>query len=297
MRIVYVVLFWLLVWVGKPFGGVRPRRITHWLARKAYGNAKVQPSDLRVYRDRYGLKFLLHPHFHIDYQIIAFGIFDDYLANYIDKHIREGSVCLDVGANMGIMGLYLARKVGPTGAVHCFEPVPHVFQRLEQHVKCNNMQSIVHLHRLALSNHSGKMSMSIADPDSINQGMGSIVSQGSGNLSARIDIDVATLDEFSLRMGWERLDFIKIDIQGAEPLFFEGAVRTLRKFRPDFVMEVSPEDLIGLGKTSRDLFRQIEEIGYKIFTLQHNGEIGGQLRADEIPENYASSGVLCRMAS
>lgn len=297
MRIIYATLFWLFAWLGRPFGGIKPRRITHWLARKAYGNVKIHPSDFRWYRDRYGIEFLLHPHFHIDYGIIAFGTHEPQIANYIDKNIRPGMICLDVGANMGIMGLYLARKTGPTGAVHCFEPVAKIYRRLEQHVERNNLRSIVDLHEFALSNHTGKISMSIADQDYTNQGMGSIVLHDTGALSTHIEINTMTLDEFALRMGLERLDFAKIDIQGAEPLFLEGGERTLTRFRPDLVMEVSPTDLAGLGKTSRDLFCQIEALGYKIFTIRDNGDIGVQLRPDQIPENYSSSGILCRAAT
>ncbi len=230
----------------------------------------------------------------MDYSIIAFGVYDPMLANFIDKHIRAGMVCLDVGANKGIIGLYLARKAGPTGAVHCFEPVPALVRRLEQHVERNNLGSIVKIHEFALSNHTGKILMSITDQDNANQGTGSIVSNGDVRLSPQIDIKTMTLDEFALRTGLERLDFVKVDIQGAEPLFLEGGACTLRKFHPDLVMEVSPQDLAGLGKTSRDLFRQIEELGYRIFAIQNNGDIGVQLRPDQIAESYSSSGVFCR---
>lgn len=296
MRMVYVVFFWLFVWLGRPFGGIRPRRITHWLARKAYGNMKVAPSDFRWYRDRYGLEFLLHPHYHMDYGIIAFGSHEPPIANFIDKHIQPGMVCLDVGANIGSIGLYLARKTGPTGAVHCFEPVPTNIHRLEQHIERNNFRSIVTNHNHALANRTGKISMSVADPNYTNQGMGSIVAQ-EDVLSAQIEINAMTLDDFALQMGLERLDFAKIDIQGAEPLFLEGGKDTLTRFHPDLLMEVSPGDLACMGKTSRDLFRQIESLGYKIYDIRDNGDIGAQLRSDQIPENYSSDGVLCRVTT
>ncbi len=295
MRFIYVVFFWLFVWVGRPLGGIRPRSITHWLARKAYGSVRVRPSDFRWYRDRYGIEFELHPHYHMDYSIIAFGFYESQIVNLVHKHVRPGMVCLDVGANIGLIGLHLARKTGPTGAVHCFEPVSNNVRRLEQHIERNNLQSIVRIHQYALSNCTGKILMSIADQDYTNQGMGSIVLQDD-LLSNQIEINAITLDAFAEQMGLDRLDFAKIDIQGAEPLFLEGGRRTLTRFHPDLVMEVSPTDLGALGKTSRDLLHQIESLGYRIFTIRSDGEIGVQLHSDQIPEHYASSGVLCRAA-
>ncbi len=293
----YATAFQLLARVGKPFGGIPPRRITHWLARKAYGKRKVFASDFRWHRDRYDNEFLVHPHFLIDYNIIAFGIYDPQTANYIDKHVRPGMVCLDVGANIGVVSLHLARRTGVTGVVHCFEPVPHVFRRLQQHVERNQFQSIVRLHAIALSDQTGTISMSITDEDSSNQGIGSVALQNDDALDGRIDVRTMTLDEFAETSRLERLDFAKIDIQGAEPLFLQGGERTLARFRPDLLMEVESTYLAALGKSSADLLRQVESMGYAVFALRDDGGIGDRLRPDEISPDFSSYAIVCRAAT
>jgi hypothetical protein len=63
----YRSLYWLFVLVGRPFGGIRPRRITHWLQGRGFGAVKPATSDFRWYRDDDGHEWLLHPHFHIDH--------------------------------------------------------------------------------------------------------------------------------------------------------------------------------------------------------------------------------------
>ena len=147
----FKLLFWLFVYAGRPWGGIRPRRVTHWLARKAYGQSRPHRAEYRWYRDRYGAEFLLHPHFHLDYSIIAFGTFDSRLGQFIERQVGPGMTCLDVGANLGVFSLQLARKVGPAGVVHCFEPLPGIFQRLREHVEHNGFRQTVRAHQLALA--------------------------------------------------------------------------------------------------------------------------------------------------
>lgn len=293
---VYRALYWFFVFVGRPFGGVRPRRITHWLQHRGFVSVKPAQADFRWYRDREGYQWLLHPHFHIDSLIIAFGEFEPDLCTCIKRNVRPGMVCLDVGANMGVISLRLARRVGPSGAVHCFEPVPHVFDRLAQHVQRNGLQDVVHAHRVALSHETGSMEMSVADPLEVNQGMGSLVRKADV-LSRRISVEVLTLDDFAERARFDRLDFVKLDIQGAEPFFLAGGERTLRRFKPLMVVELSPVDLAGAGKTSKDLLAQIEALGYEVYKLGRNGEEGSRLFADNIPADFHEEGVLCRAAS
>ncbi len=290
----YKALYWLFAFFGRPFGGIRPRRIQNWLARRAYDEAP-STSDFKWYRDRFGFELLLHPHYQIDHSIIAFGIFDPSIVKYIDKNIQAGMVCLDVGANIGLMSLHLAKRTEPEGAVHCFEPVPHLFTRLNQNIERNRLQSIIRLHQVALSNKIGTISMAIAASATPNQGLGSIVVPcGTGLLVEPIKVWTTTLDDFASRERLTRLDFVKIDIQGAEPLFFEGGANTLAQFRPTILMEIAPLELAAIGRSGQDLLAQVENLGYEVFLINENGETTERLRARDVPPNYHNAGVLCR---
>jgi FkbM family methyltransferase len=190
-------------------------------------------------------------------------------------------VCLDAGANMGLISLRLGRRVGPTGAVHSFEPVPYVFDRLTQHVQRKRLQEVVRTHRVALSNRTGSAQMGVTDSQEENQGMGSLVRLT--DLSQRISVETMTLDDFAQRAHFDRLDFVKLDIQGAETFFLAGGERTLRRFKPLMVVELSPEDLAGAGKTSKDLMAQIDALGYEVYELGPKGEAGRRLRGQHPP--------------
>jgi FkbM family methyltransferase len=283
-------LFWLCAHVGRPFGGVRPRRIVHRLAKRAF-TQPPKPDEFRWYTDCYGLKFRLHPYYLLDYQVIAFGTYDPWLGEMIERQVHPGMWCLDVGANLGLMGLHLAKRVGPTGRVHAFEPVPHLQARLRENVAANGFGDRVAVHGEALSDRTGSMTLTLADPHAANQGTATLT--GDAQSGTKVEVATLTLDDFAARTALTRLDLIKVDIQGAEPLFLAGGAATLRRFRPKLLMEVQPEDLAGLGKTSRDLLRQLEDLGYRVHELERRGRIGRRVHADSVPENYSRDAVWC----
>jgi FkbM family methyltransferase len=293
----YKSLFWLLARLGRPFGGIRPRRFTNWVAEKAYGRFIPAESDLRWYEDRAGSFYLLHPFFLIDRQIIAFGAYDAQTVSFIDRYVRPGMTCLDVGANFGAITIPLARRVGPSGRVYAFEPVPHLFDRLRRNVEKNSYADIVRAHRIALSDRTGEVVMRMAEPGFPNQGMGSIVHAPLTEVAVEKSIATTTLDEFVRREKLDRIDFVKLDIQGAEPLFLRGSTTALREYRPDLLLEISPSDLSGLKLTGRDLLRQLEALGYGMNVLTPTGRIGHPVSADSIGEEFTSNAVLCRSRS
>jgi FkbM family methyltransferase len=290
----YKSLFWLLARLGRPFGGIRPRRFTNWVAEKAYGRSVPADSDLRWYEDRAGSFFLLHPFFLIDRQIIAFGAYDAQTISFIDLYVRPGMTCLDVGANFGAITIPLARRAGPSGRVYAFEPVPHLFDRLRRNVEKNSYTDIVRAHRIALSDRTGEVVMRMAEPGFPNQGMGSIVHAPLAQVAVEKSIATTTLDEFVRSERLDRIDFIKVDIQGAEPLFLRGGEAALTEFRPDLLLEVSASDLGGMGVTSRDLLLQVESLGYDLYEITKFGQTGPAVKAEATSLDYTTSALYAR---
>ena len=210
-------LFWLAAWGGRPVGGIRPRRIVHWLARKAYGDAKPGPKDFRPFRDRDGNQLLLHPHYFIDYQVIAFGVYDAKLRCFLKRFVKPGMTCLDVGANIGCVTTHLSKLVGPAGRVFAFEPVPHLFQRLRENIALNDFGRTASLHQLALSRETGQATIKLAREDYDNQGMASLRNTDHPQLTTALQIQTATLDDFVQENNLERIDLIKRTCRALKP--------------------------------------------------------------------------------
>ena len=142
--------------LGQRFGGIRPRRIYDWLARRAF----PEPSH-RWATDRYGLELYLSPHSHIDRCILAFGEYESGIHRLLEQVIKPGMICLDVGANIGQIALRMA-QLG--AVVHAFEPTPPTYQILELNSQRNGFLNLF-IHPLALSDRDGEALIAYARPE------------------------------------------------------------------------------------------------------------------------------------
>ncbi|MEQ7127290.1 FkbM family methyltransferase [Actinopolymorpha sp. B11F2] len=289
---VYRALFWTMVYAGRPIGGIRPRRITYWLQRKAFPREAFSSAGAKWRKDRWGTELLVNPYYLLDASVIAFGAFEPDLHQYLERHVRSGMICFDVGANIGVVSVHLGRLVGQSGRVHAFEPVPAILERLDQHVERNGMTQVVNVHPIALSNQTGTASFAVADSDASNQAQGSLVTRNNPSLTRLLDVTTVTLDEFVEQQKVDRIDLMKIDIQGSEIFLLEGGKRTFSELGPDLLMEVSPEDLVNIGKSSQDLLEMVESYGYFVFELAH-GTPSKRVTSASVPPDYYNPHVLC----
>jgi len=116
-------LFYTLCALGKPFGGIRPRRIYNMLAKRGF---EKKPC-FKKHTDRWGNEFVLSPHLFLDRQIMISGQYDLSLHLFLRNILKPGMICMDIGANIGAITITMARSVSATGMVHAFEPVPPGF--------------------------------------------------------------------------------------------------------------------------------------------------------------------------
>jgi FkbM family methyltransferase len=201
-------------------------------------------------------------------------------------------VCFDVGANIGVTTVQMARKVGPEGMVHAFEPIPWLHERIDRNLARNQFESRVRLNRAALSDESGEIDIWAGEPAELNHGMASIMLGRCDNLTVPIRTPALTLDGYVEKHCLEKVDLIKIDVQGAELRLLTSGTQTLRRLRPKLVIEVSPGDLVASGVTGRDLLQHIAGCGYRVHTLARNGP-GPAIDVDHLPSDFTASNVIC----
>jgi hypothetical protein len=92
---------------------------------------------------RYGFDMIVTTDYDtIDYQLYAHGIYEAGTLNIISQCLNEGDIFIDVGANIGLMTLLGARRVGPSGGVYAFEPAPATFGLLQDNISLNQMKNI-----------------------------------------------------------------------------------------------------------------------------------------------------------
>lgn len=286
MSWIWRAMFRCLCVVGRPMDGIRPRRVYHVVGRRAYRRPAY-----RWVRNRWGDELLISPHYHIDRDILAFGCYDPDLHRLLERTIEPGMVCLDVGANLGEVALHMAGLAGPSGQVWAFEPASGPFQRLAAHVKRNRKQDIVRCERVALSHREGECRLFCPKPQADNQGLASIVNPPSNDCDVEV-VRMTTLDQFVAQRRLPSVDFVKMDVQGAEHCILSGAGGVLERFRPIMVVEVSGGDLQAAGSDSRKLCTLVASSGYRLFRLRRNG-LGSQVAPGEVPPAWSATNIVC----
>jgi FkbM family methyltransferase len=155
----------------------------------------------------------------------------------IKPHVKADSVCLDVGANIGLYSLGLSALV-PQGKVYAFEPSPSTFAHLQSNLEVNGASN-VSAYNLAASDSTGTVlfhDFSYFSAGAFSSDVGSLLSSESYGSQA-YEAATVTLDEFVADQQLDRVDFVKVDVEGAELLVLAGAEKTLATYRPLVVLE------------------------------------------------------------
>jgi FkbM family methyltransferase len=185
---------------------------------------------------------------------------------------------MDVGANWGLYSLLISRAVGPSGKVYAFEPVPEIFARLKERIALNNATNVIPV-PIALSDEKGVAKMSI-------KGMSSSLFRRVSD--EFVEVQVERLDDFVEREKIERVDAIKIDVEGAELKVIRGADKTIRRDKPILMVEIQAATLQAAGTTPEELFETIVSYGYNAFAICH----GEAIPTDKVVEPWHYPGGM-----
>ncbi len=246
--------------------------------------------EVRIGEDR------LYP-FTLDRYLTAltwkFGLLGRTVRKFIANEVKPGMVAVDVGANIGFQTIGLARLVGPKGKVHAIEPEPRNFQALARTVDCSKFAN-VHLHSVAAWESEGVISLHLSGfhggdhrtsrrfaPDKITPLFDGLprTYKMVGWLffppdERRDSIKVAARSLDALLADEPRIDFVKMDVQGAEISVLLGAREMLRR-NPQIriLCEFVPEFIRRAGGDPRQLFDCIAETGLSIHWLNSRGKL------------------------
>jgi FkbM family methyltransferase len=143
----------------------------------------------------------------------------------LDQLLAPGGVALDVGANHGIYTYALARLAG---SVHSFEPLA----ACSAYIQAASLANVT-VHNCALSDRAGRMRLYVPRAGARTIHTRASLEKPAGECEV-LDVDVRTIDSFAL----PRVDFIKIDVEGAEAATLRGAAETLDRHRPALLVEI-----------------------------------------------------------
>ena len=177
------------------------------------------------------------------------------------RQARGARMVFDIGANAGIYSL-AALAAQPNAMVHAFEPTPEIAARLRDSAALNRLNGL-HVHPVAISAQDGQLALiRYRGDDGSNDGMNFVVSAASDPAAERVT--AVALDRFCADQGIERVDLVKLDIQGNEPAALAGAAQLLADGRIGMLFLELNWGPTGAGVCpAAESIRLLEQAGYQ----------------------------------
>jgi FkbM family methyltransferase len=221
------------------------------------------------------------------------NVWEPFETDLIKKGVNKGDVVLDIGAHIGYYTLMFAKLVGEEGKVFAFEPSPDNFSLLEKNVEMNGHKNVVMVQK-AVSNKSGTLKLFLCEG---NVGDNRIYDSDDDRRS--VDVEVIRLDDYFKDDG-ARIDYIKMDIQGAEAGAIQGMRALLEKNKKIKILtEFWPDGLKKFGTEPEEYLHSLTKLRFKLYDLNEREKklepvnAVSQLLERYTPENKEFTNLLC----
>jgi len=225
-----------------------------------------------------GRKFSVHLKTGMQTTVYFLGEYEKVLTEIVTAVLREGDVCLDVGANFGWYSTIFHKYCGPSGEVHAFEPMPPTFRELEENYALMGTPANVSINNLGLGEKADELTINLFE--GLSTGHASMSDQHRSD-AISFKCDVVTLDSYLEARNVGDVNFVKVDIEGAEMMFLKGAEKLFaQKTPPIWLMEMALQQTSNFGYKPNDLIEFMRERAeydfYKVDELNSKLlEIGG----------------------
>ena len=257
-----------LLYVRKP--------ILHKILKLFYGfsallykrNAKHKSESVTITNFDGNLKLKLDIGGSIGATVYWTGFHEFHELLFLHKFLKPKMVVVDAGANIGVFTLFAANRV-PSGKVIAFEPVPSVHQRLQENIGLNHFKNITCVAK-GLSDTTG--TLPIYEIDSNNEGLSTLY-PGDLRQLRHTEVPIVPLDETIASYSLQRLDLIKMDIEGGELMALRGMKKAIQDFRPIVMIEINQKAYTAAGYTPNDVYAFFRELGYTPHEITKSGAL------------------------
>jgi FkbM family methyltransferase len=182
---------------------------------------------------------------------------------FVNHTVKAGMTVLDIGAHIGLFASIFGQKVGPSGKVFSFEPTPSTFKILKETVRINNLEQVVTPIQKAVSDKSGKTVFYISEIEAHNSN--SLANNKRDYCQEKaVDVDLISVDDLVKQQQLKKVDFIKIDAEGAEYAVLLGADQTIREHKPAILLALHPLFLVNFGVTLDQIWDHVSKLGYEV---------------------------------
>jgi FkbM family methyltransferase len=195
------------------------------------------------------------------------GVFDPDERAFLREFLKPGMVVLDVGAHAGFYTMLASKRVGPAGRVISFEPSPRERERLQMHLRLNRCANVT-VEGVALGDAPGHGELFVFEGRTT--GCNSF-HLGSTNGARPVTVPIQTLDEYMVSGALDRVDLVKMDIEGAERSALRGAEQLFRTRRPVLLCELHEKRTAPWGYRARDIVDLVASWEYRWHMIEEGG--------------------------
>jgi FkbM family methyltransferase len=179
---------------------------------------------------------------------------------FLESIVKEGMQVIDIGANIGITSVAIAKRIRRGGTLYSFEPLPEYFNILKDNVSSNGLKN-VKAYELAVTDQIGRVDFYRKELSS-----GIVFEEG----AKKLEVPTITIDRFVSEEKIGRIDLINMDCEGSEPLVLRGAEGTLSKNKVKIFCEIHHDFLKQLGQSVEDIVQYLQGLEFQVQTISLN---------------------------
>ncbi len=225
-----------------------------------------------IFTNAYGIRFIRYPW---DSRPLPPFLKGEYVKSEFTAMrmlLQAGDTVFDVGSSIGLYSVFASRIVGPSGRVYAFEPAPETFWMLHETLVLNRCTNVIPIQKAVYSDQ-GTVKLNLFEThysEWNTLGMPVMTTpQGEKVMPTNsLNVECETIDSFCRGQGIDRINFLKVDVEGFEKTVFEGATQFLADRRIDFIsFEISQDPLKGAHFTAKQTFEILASFGYHSFAF------------------------------
>jgi FkbM family methyltransferase len=179
---------------------------------------------------------------------------------FLESIAKEGMHVIDIGANIGIATVAIAKRIRRGGKLYSFEPLPEYFDILKDNVSSNGLEN-VKVYELAVTDQVGRAPFYQKELSS------GIVFEEEAK---KFEVPTTTIDRFLSEEKAERIDLINMDCEGSELLVLRGAEETLSKNKVKIFCEIHHDFLKQLGQSVEDIIQYLQGLEFQVQSVSLN---------------------------
>jgi FkbM family methyltransferase len=249
-------------------GGIR-------VAQSSFCQSLTNRDELVVARMWGGMKIQVNPNDYDGRSLFYWGANDRKISWLCTKLLRPGDTLLDIGANYGSIGLLAARRVGPQGRVHCFEPQPRLAECIRVSTALNGLNNLT-VHELALSDRNGTLPLTVPSGHTGRASLCPGACEGTA-----FSVPVCHTGDYLESLGPTNTRVIKLDVESHETAVLTAASGFLEETKPLVLIFESHDD--GKPLLNREPVKLLRAVGYHMFQIRQRPLFRVQLRAIQTP--------------